>query len=402
MNAIDDGIRKAAVFVAALDCSAADALLERLPDGQARQVRDAMIALSKVDAGEQRRVRDEFLRVRARPSRPEPAGIELDGNLAMLRPAFARGGNPPKDAKPQQESPPFTFLSDAAGGDLVEALRNERPQTIAMVLAHLPPRRASELLQRLAPPVQADVIRRLATLEEMDPSVVFEVEQALKSRVARQWGIQPKRVVGMKAVQGIRDVGDAALERVIARTLEPESGAPQRSPSPQRVRPPAVAPSGAARQPHAANPFNAGHESPAERAMPAEREMPAERAMPESETYAGNETYEEDEASEFDAVEFSALEQLNAASLAAVFHEAGRQLAGTALLGAPAALVNRVLRVLPRIESKSLRRQLDEPGPIRLSDVEEARRRVARIATELARDGRIEPTFHPSRMILTA
>ena len=354
MNAIDEGIRKAAVFVAALDCSAADALLDRLPDGQARQVRDAMIALSEVDAGEQRRIRDEFLRVRSRGPKSEPAGIELDGNLAVLGPAFSRASKEPAETA-RQPSPPFAFLSGAAGNDLADALQNERPQTIALVLAHLPPRRASEVLQRLATASQAEVIRRLADLEETDPSVVFDVEQAIKSRVAQRWGMRAKRVVGMKAVQGILDASDPGLSQTITKTL--------------------------------AQPDNVTKPRPAARVVPTEHAATLEQAVPLE--------------SDVD-IPFESLPRLDAVSLATLFREAGRQLTGAALLGAPVALVNRVLHVLPKDESQWLRRQLDEPGPIRLRDVEEARRRIARLATELNRSGRIETTFNQSRMILTA
>lgn len=92
---------------------------------------------------------------------------------------------------------------------------------------------------------------------------------------------------------------------------------------------------------------------------------------------------------------------MDTGNLAVLFREAGRPLAAAALLGAPATLVNRVLGGLPREESQWLRRQLDAPGPIRLRDVEEARQRVAQLATELQREGRIGPESNESRLVLT-
>ncbi len=334
MNATDPGIRKAAVFIAALDCPAADALLDRLPDAQARRVRDAVVALREVGAGEQRRVRDEFLRERSVAPPADAGGIELDGG-----PAGADAGtrsNPARgcEAETDGNRPPFAFLSEAAGGDLAKALQSERPQTIALVLAHLPPHRASEVLARLDPAGQAEVIRRLANFEEADPGIVREVEQTLQSRVARQWGIRPNRVVGMKAVQEILEVGEPGLGRTIAETLGTGGkGRPERAAEP--------------------------------------------------------------------ALRFEELPRLDSGSLAGLFRTAGGPLAATALLGAPAALVRRVLDGLPREHSRWLRRTLDEPGPVRLRDVEEARRRIAQLATELQREGRLEVGPAESRMALT-
>jgi flagellar motor switch protein FliG len=69
--------------------------------------------------------------------------------------------------------------------------------------------------------------------------------------------------------------------------------------------------------------------------------------------------------------------------LAEVFDEAGPELMLPALFGAAPELVNRLLVRIPRAEARAVRRRLDHPGPIRLDDVEEARRQVARIASRL-------------------
>ena len=67
--------------------------------------------------------------------------------------------------------------------------------------------------------------------------------------------------------------------------------------------------------------------------------------------------------------------------LAAVFEDAGPDLMLPALLGAAPELVRRLLAPIPQADARALRQKLDHPGPIRLRDVEEARRQVARIAS---------------------
>ena len=66
--------------------------------------------------------------------------------------------------------------------------------------------------------------------------------------------------------------------------------------------------------------------------------------------------------------------------LAAVVRSADRNVLATALVGAAPELVDRVLGELPPAEAAQARRQLDHPGPLRLRDVEEARRQIARLA----------------------
>jgi flagellar motor switch protein FliG len=81
---------------------------------------------------------------------------------------------------------------------------------------------------------------------------------------------------------------------------------------------------------------------------------------------------------------FDDLANLDASALAEVFHEAGPELMLPALFGAAPQLVSRVLARIPQDDAREIRHALDHPGPIRLSDVEEARRQVARIASRLS------------------
>ncbi len=68
-----------------------------------------------------------------------------------------------------------------------------------------------------------------------------------------------------------------------------------------------------------------------------------------------------------------------------------------ALTGAPDQLTHRILAGLPERESQAIRRHLDHLGPTRLSDVEEAQRRIAHTAWRLATSGRISLPHKPCR-----
>ncbi len=81
---------------------------------------------------------------------------------------------------------------------------------------------------------------------------------------------------------------------------------------------------------------------------------------------------------------FDDLPHYDDAVLAEVFRAAEPEAVRAALLGTPPALLERFLRCMTAAEAKRIRRRLDCPGPIRLSDVEEARREIAELAERLA------------------
>lgn len=217
MNTPDHGIRKAAILVDSLDRAAADAMLEALDPEQAQRVRQTIVNLGPVDPHERRRVIDEFFR--ATPGSPEkhPSGVELDGPSARKR-SMPRASTAPGQLPPSRpaDDRPFRFLHEAEVEKLARVLLGERPQTIALVLSHLPPGQAGGVLGRLLPVLQVDVIRRLVDLEETDPEILREVERALESRLSQQVHMQRRRVAGVKAVTGILEAsGERVAERIL-------------------------------------------------------------------------------------------------------------------------------------------------------------------------------------------
>jgi flagellar motor switch protein FliG len=348
MKLSHDGLRKAAILVSSLDTAAADALLEQLPGEQAQRVRELLVDLDEIDPAEQRRVIDEFFRVgpplpmaqpraAARPSAGKvsqltpprnPAGIDLDGRQAqvILERVRREGGDRPgwPDADGRQATP-FHFLQEAEAEKLARLLAAERPQTIALVLSHLPPERAGGVLACLPAATQVEVVHRLMDLEETAPEILREVEQALESRLSEQVQMQRRRVAGIAAVAGILAATD---RRIGGRILD-----------------------------------NLAAHDPSL----------AERLGPRT-------------------IEFDDLIELDDAALAEVVRSAGRALMLPALVGAREELVARVLGQLPAGEAARFRRQLAAPGPLRLGDVDQARRDVARLArSAMYRSGQPAP-----------
>src|ERR1700676_5285517 len=78
MNDINPALRKAAILVSSLDRATADRLLDQMSAEQASLVRQAMVELPEIDAGEQNRVIDEFFPVGPREKADDPVGIALD------------------------------------------------------------------------------------------------------------------------------------------------------------------------------------------------------------------------------------------------------------------------------------------------------------------------------------
>ncbi|MGQ9848296.1 MAG: flagellar motor switch protein FliG [Bacteroidales bacterium] len=99
-------------------------------------------------------------------------------------------------------------------------LRNEHPQTIALILIHLEPAQMSEIISEFPESLQADVIYRIAELEDIPPGIVEEIDQALKAEVSTLKGYRGQRRGGVQIVAEILNQMDGTKENAILTEIE--------------------------------------------------------------------------------------------------------------------------------------------------------------------------------------
>lgn len=120
---------------------------------------------------------------------------------------------------------PFHFLQMHEPAEVLQHLRDENPQSLALILAHLPTRFASQLLSGFPPHLQGVVARRVATLGSISPDVVMKVERALQRRfgdVRRRSNIGAG---GVRELASLLNQSDRATEKAILGSLEAEDPA---------------------------------------------------------------------------------------------------------------------------------------------------------------------------------
>src|SRR5579884_1200124 len=79
---------------------------------------------------------------------------------------------------------PLAFLENVDPHQAATFLESEHPQTVAVVLAHLPAERAAPVMAALSEDMRPEVARRLATMEWVSPEVVAKTAAVLQRRLA--------------------------------------------------------------------------------------------------------------------------------------------------------------------------------------------------------------------------
>jgi len=117
---------------------------------------------------------------------------------------------------------PFDFVRKADPSQLLNFLQKEHPQIIALVLAYLNPQQAAAVLSDLPQEKQADVARRIATMDRTSPEVLKEVERILEKNLS-SLVIEDYTVSGgIESIVDILNSVDRGTEKYIMETLEIE------------------------------------------------------------------------------------------------------------------------------------------------------------------------------------
>jgi flagellar motor switch protein FliG len=175
------GLRRAAILVLVLGTDAAREVFQRLSEREMRQLAIAAKELQGVTRDEVEAVLKAFVRsFRGTEIPSEGAGTVFEVLMeralgservqALLEPDAAT-----KD--------PYQVCSNASPDLLAGLLRNEHPQTIAIVLASLPAHQAGAILELMGPELTSEVIYRLATLSDVPDDIRLDVGETLAAEL---------------------------------------------------------------------------------------------------------------------------------------------------------------------------------------------------------------------------
>jgi len=117
---------------------------------------------------------------------------------------------------------PFEFVRKADPAQLLNFIQKEHPQTIALILSYLKPQQASIVLAALPQDKQADVARRIATMDRTSPEVIKEVERILEKNLSSLVTEDFTAAGGVQAIVNILNTVDRGTEKYIMETLEIE------------------------------------------------------------------------------------------------------------------------------------------------------------------------------------
>lgn len=390
-------LRRVAIVLSSLPEATASKLLGDLDAESQRAVGRALRELDDVDPLEQRRALDGFARS-VRQRRSPLAGQNDAAEVVFSQVALQRGDRPATGDKPASGGADpegrFAFLRDCDDDQLAATVRGEHPQTIAIILASLAPRKAATLLPKLGVVLRSDVMQRLAKLQRPAPEIVDEIASHLKQQLqlaqAAGAGSTQHWPATASQADGPTSMGQAALQAILQEMPQQPPPAAAQTPQPSSEHDAVMQAYARAVQPsqqRASGPIDlATPTQPANR--PAGNDVGIGRPQQRRERGPGEPSADQMQT---DLV-LSSPQRLREA-LASI--DARQAL--LAMLGLPTATAEAVLGSLPKRQARKIRQQLNTLDGVQLRQIDVAKRTLWQTLQRQPAGGRTATAATPAR-----
>jgi flagellar motor switch protein FliG len=205
--------------MAALGSERAAGVIKRLGEQEIESLSVEMARLNTVGPETTHAILGELAKM------SEGAGAGTQGGLEFARDVIERAVGPERAAEllgrlsGSSEARPFEFLSRVPPERVAALLRSESSQTIALVLASLTPTLAAAVLSRLHEAQQPAVALRIARMGQPNPRVIEAVENVIRHKLSTVAEREYAATGGTKALAGILNHADRALERNVLENL---------------------------------------------------------------------------------------------------------------------------------------------------------------------------------------
>ncbi|MGN6513414.1 MAG: flagellar motor switch protein FliG [Lysobacteraceae bacterium] len=213
-EALLTGVQRAAVVLLSLGEQQAAEVLKHMSAKEVQKLGLAMTSVGSISRESVARVFDDFVDVLAQPSLG--AGADDYVRAVLVQALGEERASSLIDrillGRNTSGLDSLKWMEPRAIADLV---RNEHPQIIAIVMAHLDPDQAAEVLKCLPDRARADVLLRIATLDGIPPHALNELNDVMARQFAGSQSMKSSSVGGVKVAANILNFMDGGQDEAL-------------------------------------------------------------------------------------------------------------------------------------------------------------------------------------------
>ena len=216
------GVRKAAILLVAVGEGLAKEILRALPEADVQQLTEELADLRGITPDVSAGVLEEFWGLLDTQNFMVHGGLDFANRVLVEAFGKQRADDLLVLMRRSQEAAQGNLakLQRTDPQQLGKLLDSEHPQTIALVLAHLDPRRASVVLDSLTEEHKVVAVQRLAEMRQFSPEMAQKVAFILHRRLESAGDTARRSYSGFKAVADLLNRLNAEESKKILEVIE--------------------------------------------------------------------------------------------------------------------------------------------------------------------------------------
>ena len=214
------GRQKAAIFLIAVGPEVSSKVFSRLKEDEIEQITFEIARIDKISSEEKEKVLVEFNEMMMAQEFITSGGIDFARGLLEKSLGNDKALDIINRLTSSLQVRPFDFIRKTDPQQLLNFIQAEHPQTISLVLSYLDPTKASNILSNLHHSIQANVAKRIATMDRVNPEVLREVERVLERKLSALASEDYTYAGGIDSVVEILNSVDRSTEKTIIESLE--------------------------------------------------------------------------------------------------------------------------------------------------------------------------------------
>lgn len=214
------GRKKAAVLIMSLGPDISSKVFKHLSDEEIEQLTLEIANMNKVSPELKDEVMSEFHEMALAQDYISRGGIKYAREILEKALGAQKAAAIINRLTASLQVRPFDAIRKTDPAQLLNFIQTEHPQTIALIIAYLQPTQAAAVLSGLKPELQADVAKRVATMDRTSPEVIKDVERILEQKMSTLVINEYATAGGIGSIVNILNMVDRGTEKTIMDELD--------------------------------------------------------------------------------------------------------------------------------------------------------------------------------------
>ena len=213
------GAKKCAIFLIAIGSKPASSILRCMTDHEVEKISVEIASMRNMHSDIVEGVIMEFRDL------GWAQNYLAQGGIGFARDALANALGPRRAeeimmrVEAAMEVSAFHLLQTVETSQLTGFLQSEHPQTAALIIAHLNPRKSAEIIANFEAETQNEIIYRLATMGKTSPALLNDIEEVIRQQVGSLFGTELSAAGGIESVAQILNSTTRSTEKSILDAL---------------------------------------------------------------------------------------------------------------------------------------------------------------------------------------